>query len=190
MKLHLGCGDKRFDGFINVDKDPNADYDVLIDLETEKWIWEDNSIDEIIVHHLLEHLGDGYFHFLQEMYRVCKPDAIIEIVVPHPRHDVFLNDPTHKRPITLDGLRLFSQSYNRDCKRRDDGASRLGIYYGVDFDIVDFKMNFDGYWAPMLEKEMTPEHQKEIQHAIRSFNNVIVDVMIKLIVVKEYSYDA
>lgn len=185
MKLNLGCGYNHFKGFINVDKDPNCNPDILWDIEQKPWPFEDNSIDHIQAYHVVEHLGDpGFFNFMQEMYRVCKPGASIDIVVPHHRHDAFLNDPTHKRPITIEGLRLFSKKYNKHCIETGDGASKLGIYYNVDFEIVDFKMNFDPLYYPLLQ-DVDEEKEKMIQMIIRERNNVIVDVQIILTVIKE-----
>ena len=37
MKLNIGGGLKRFDGFLNVDADPLTKPDYLVNLETEKW---------------------------------------------------------------------------------------------------------------------------------------------------------
>lgn len=184
MKLHLGSGDKRFDGFVNVDYDERCSPDIIQDLEKKPWCFEDNSIDEVVAHHLLEHLGDpGFFIFMQELYRVCKPNALVKIVVPHHRHDVFLNDPTHRRPITVEGLRLFSKKFNNYCIEVGDGSSKLGNYFDIDFEVVDFKFNFDSFYKPLLV-DMTQEKEREIQLLIREKNNVIVDVNVTLLVVK------
>ena len=37
---------------------------------------------------------------------------MIKIIVPHPRHDDFISDPTHVRPITILGLQLFDKDLN------------------------------------------------------------------------------
>jgi hypothetical protein len=49
---------------------------------------------------------------MREIYRVCRHDAVVHVVVPHPRHDDFINDPTHVRPITPEVLSLFDRSTN------------------------------------------------------------------------------
>ena len=41
---------------------------------------------------------------MKELYRISCDQANIHISVPHPRHDDFLADPTHVRPITTLGL--------------------------------------------------------------------------------------
>ena len=186
LKLHLGAGEKRFDGYLNVDFDPNCNPDFCFDI-TETWPFEDNSVDAIIAHHVFEHLGDpGFFNFLKELYRVCKPNAVIEVAVPHHRHDCFINDPTHRRPITIEGMRLFSQAHNRYCREIEDGSSRLGEYYKVDFEIIDFKFNIDPMYQPLLQG-MQPgtEQEARFQQMLREMNNTIVDVHFTWIAVKD-----
>jgi len=185
MKLNLGCGDRKYDDFLNVDNDPRTKPDVLLDLERDMWVWDDNSVDEVVAHHILEHLGDGYFHFLQELYRVCKPGAIIDIIIPHHRHEVFFNDPTHKRPITVEGLQMFNKSINRGWIESGDHSTKLGLLYDVDFEVVDFKFALDPFYREQIES--LPEEKRETEMMIisRERNNVIVEVFIKMMVVKE-----
>jgi len=79
-------------GYVNVDKFGNPD--ILLNLETFPWPWDDNSVQEIILSHVLEHLGrttEIYLDIIKELYRVCAAGAYIYIVTPHPRHDTFIN---------------------------------------------------------------------------------------------------
>lgn len=180
MKLHLGSGDKKYNGFINIDYDKSVNPDFCIDIETERLPFDNDTVEEVIAHHVLEHLGDGYFHALQEIYRVCKHGAIIDIIVPHPKHDTFLNDPTHRRAITADGLWLFSKKYNDESIKQNVAASRLGHFYNVDFEVVDV--------IPTPEKRYIEEFNgrppEEVIRYISEHNNIIINVNIKLIVVK------
>ena len=49
--------------------------------------------------------------------KICKKNALIIIKVPHPRHEDFLSDPTHVRPITVLGLSLFDQKLNKEWQK-------------------------------------------------------------------------
>ncbi len=114
LKLNLGCGDLKMPGYINVDKYGTPD--IKHDLESFPWPWETNSVSEIILIHVLEHLGqdiETYFGIFKEMYRICFHGAKIRIVVPHFRHDFFYDDPTHVRVVTPLGLQLFSKKQNK-----------------------------------------------------------------------------
>lgn len=80
MKLNLGCGRDKKQGFVNVDNAPVWRPDVLHDL-TSHWPWPNDSIDEIIAWQLLEHIPNLIF-FMNEAHRVLKIGAPINITVP------------------------------------------------------------------------------------------------------------
>jgi predicted SAM-dependent methyltransferase len=81
MKLNLGCGYNIKPGYINVDLRPSKGVDVVLDLNDCKLPFENNSIDEIYMAHILEHIIDRY-KFIQECYRVLKPKGILLIKLP------------------------------------------------------------------------------------------------------------
>ena len=60
MKINLGSGYKRIDGFLNIDDDPLVSPDFLCNIEKEKLPLEDNSVEEIRAHHIFEHIGAGF----------------------------------------------------------------------------------------------------------------------------------
>jgi predicted SAM-dependent methyltransferase len=55
LRLNLGCGMRRLDGFVNVDK--FGEPELRHDLETFPWPWPDDSVVEVLLNHVLEHLG-------------------------------------------------------------------------------------------------------------------------------------
>lgn len=81
MKLHLGCGNDYMEGYINCDWSDSIKKDKKIDI-TKKLPFEDNSIEEIIINHTLEHTQKP-IEVLKEFYRICKNGAIIKISVPY-----------------------------------------------------------------------------------------------------------
>ena len=138
LKLNLGCGHRRLDGFVNVNL--HGEPDVRHDLESFPWPWDDDSAVEVVLNHVLEHLGRDpavYIGVMKELYRVCRDGAAIRIAVPHPRHDHFLDDPTHVRAVTPLGLELFSQKSNREWRRPGAANSPLGLHHGVDFELSE-----------------------------------------------------
>ena len=115
MRLNLGCGFRKMAGWVNVDKVASSQPDQVVDLESFPWPWRDDEVEEVTLSHVLEHLGaqpDVYIGVMKELWRVCRNGATVNIVVPDPRHDFFIADPTHVRPITAMGLSLFSRKAN------------------------------------------------------------------------------
>lgn len=79
LLANLGCGDKRFEGWINVDK--NYDADINSDLNNG-WPFADTSVDYAKMIHVLEHLENPSFQF-REAWRTLKPGGKFEICVPN-----------------------------------------------------------------------------------------------------------
>jgi SAM-dependent methyltransferase len=183
MKLNLGCGTRKLLGFLNVDKEGTCHPDEVADLEKPfPRHWKHDSVDEVVLSHVLEHLGRDqkiYLRFFQELYRVCQNGAIIHIAVPHPRHDHFLGDPTHVRPITIEGLQLFSQAQNANWIKEKAANTPLAKYLKVDFEVVRKNYVFDKRWSDKIP--MTPE---QLNFAVASYNNVIQEIQVDLMAVK------
>lgn len=185
MRLNLGCGRNQRKGWVNVDQAPECKPDQVVDLEEFPWPWDSDSIEEIEMRHVLEHLGattDIYLGLISEMWRVCKPGARITIVVPHPRHDSFLNDPTHVRPVTAPGLELFSQELNREWARTGKSNTPLGLYLDIDFKVENISFNPDEPWRGRYQRGEIDF--AGLNEAMRMYNNVVSEVTITLHAVK------
>lgn len=179
MKLNLGCGSKRIDGFIGVDKFDSDAVDILHDLEELPWPFEADSVDAVTMHHVLEHLGATtgvYLGIVKELYRVCRDGTEISIRVPHPRHSDFLNDPTHVRPVTPESWLLFSQKKCAERRAAGHADSALALFLGVDFEIARVGM--------VIEPDFVHLPREQIDHAVRTLNNVAKEISIDLKVVK------
>jgi ubiquinone/menaquinone biosynthesis C-methylase UbiE len=180
MKINIGAGDTKIDGFVTVDYDTLTNPDYVVDLEKELLPFEDNTVETVIAHHVLEHMGEGFFHCLQELYRVCKSGAIIDVRVPHHRSEAFAADPTHRRPITIVGLQLFSKKFNDICKQNNYASSRLGYFFNVDFEIVDYKFIPNERYRILFQNKTA----LEIEEYADQHNNIVDEVHVKLVVVK------
>ena len=78
MKLHLGCGKRRFPGWINIDLH-NSDHDCDI----RKLPFDDDSTDEICSIHCVEHFYVTEIkNILIEWRRVLKPGGKITLELP------------------------------------------------------------------------------------------------------------
>jgi ubiquinone/menaquinone biosynthesis C-methylase UbiE len=180
MKINLGSGKKRFEGFKNVDDDPSVDPDFLVNLNTESLPFQDNSISEVKAHHILEHIGDGFFFFLKELYRVCEHEAIIDVHVPHPRHDYFLGDLTHVRPITIENMRPLSKKWCDSQSYINSSWSGLANVLRVDFEIFEYSYKLD----ETFEKLYGNLGEEEVNWLARAMNNSISEIHFKMMAIK------
>ena len=183
LKLNLGSGMRPLPGYVNVDK--FGDPDVRHDLETFPWPWPDNSVAEIVLCHVLEHLGQDpnvYLAIMKEMYRVCQANARIEIEVPHFRSDNFFHDPTHVRAVTPHGLSLFSQRVNREWVANGFPSTPLGLYLGVDFELVQTVVKPSPHWFRLHPGPAVDMELLQMESAL--YNNLIAEFKMELRVVK------
>lgn len=185
MKLNLGCGFNKAEGYLNVDASAECAPDQVVDLEQLPWPFDDDCAEEIQMSHVLEHLGaapDTFLDIMKELYRVCRDGALVRIVVPHPRHDSFIIDPTHVRPILPETLRMFSKSVNREWRENGAANTPLGLYLDIDFELESVNYILDPSWQGPLQEGKIEE--AEVFEAMNRYNNVVGEIQCVLKAVK------
>jgi len=185
LKLNLGCGSRKRDGYVNVDMYASCQPDVVLNLEQTPWPWPDDSVDAVELIHVLEHLGQQpsvYLGIMKELWRVCCDGATIHIKVPHPRCDDFWGDPTHVRAVTLDGLALFSQRNCAEYERLGAANTPLGKYLGIDFELAACTMKPKPEWLERLQRGEITEAQ--LRAAGDGQWNVYAEIELTLNVIK------
>lgn len=151
LKINIGGGLKRYENFLNIDMDPLCNPDYLCNITKDNLPFEDNTVSEVNAFHILEHLeGDGFFFLIKELYRVCMDGAIINIEVPHHRHDEFYGDPTHYRAFTVETFRLFSKKYNDWHIGYFGSSTGFGNKCNVDFEIVEYEHVIDPKYGELI----------------------------------------
>ena len=93
LRIDLGCGINKPEGFVGVDVYPGSGVDIVANL-SRRFPFEDNSVDEIRAHDVIEHIQDR-IHTMNEIWRVCKPGAKVDIRVPSTDGRGAFQDPTH-----------------------------------------------------------------------------------------------
>ncbi len=158
-------------GFVNVDHSPLCEPDQLLDLEDLPWPWEDSLVEEIVMHHVLEHLGQApkvFLGVIKELYRVMKPGGVLQIIVPHSRSDGYLIDPTHVRPITPQLFDLLSKRLNREWVESGVASTPLALQLDVDFELVETLYELRSAWKGVPRSELA--------HATDTYFNVVDQV--------------
>lgn len=98
LKIVLGGGPKKTDGWLNLDILPSPEVDIVCDLNKGIPL-PDNSVVAISARHLLEHIDDTV-KIMEEIWRVAKPGAVVSIKVPYYASAGAYQDPTHRRFFT------------------------------------------------------------------------------------------
>jgi SAM-dependent methyltransferase len=188
LKLNLGCGHHRMPGFLNVDAAAACNPDRLVDLEDIPWPWESDSVDAVLFNHSLEHMcaaTEKFLAMMRELYRVCCHEAVIQIGVPHPRHDDFLDDPTHVRAITPAMLMLFDRRKNDEWRAGRFSNTPLAHYLDVDFELTHWDVVLAQPYPSMLQRGEITREQLDID--VRTKNNVAKEYRMSLRVRKQAS---
>lgn len=83
IKLNIGCGENKIKGFINIDgflDSADLKHDII---KNGPLPYADNSIDDIVMFHCIEHIEKKYHDFvLGEFYRLLKPGGDLVISFP------------------------------------------------------------------------------------------------------------
>ena len=133
MKLNLGCGNDYKKGYINIDASKNVKTDKVWNLEKMPLPFKTNSVDEILAHHVLEHLNN-FVSLMHEFHRICKPGAIIKIKAPFYSSWGQFNDPTHVRfftPFTFNYFKKGAYSHEVGVKEDVLKIKKVKINFGI-----------------------------------------------------------
>lgn len=109
----MGCGETKLVGYQNVDFDKAVKPDKVVDLNKFPWPWKTNSIDEILMEHVLEHL-DNPSKVITEIHRILKPTGKANIKVPH--YSTGANYFTHRTFWSVESFNTPAASQLKDGK--------------------------------------------------------------------------
>jgi len=83
MKLNIGAGESKLEGYINIDCDPGRKPDLCTDIRYSVLPYDDNSVEKIIMFHTIEHIEKRFHVFiLSEFNRVLKMDGRLLLSFP------------------------------------------------------------------------------------------------------------
>lgn len=164
VRVDLGCGNSKQDGYIGVDKESLPEVDIVHDLETYPWPFESDSIDQINCANFYEHIKDA-IPFMNELYRVLKVGGNCLITSPYYTSIRAWQDPTHVRAVSEQSFLYFNKGW-----REKEHLTQMGITCDFDFSFGYF---FDESWKSRSEEAK--------QFALRHYMNAVTDVQILLV---------
>jgi hypothetical protein len=136
LKLDLGCGSMKLEGWHGVDIKKFPGVDTVCDL-MKQWPWKDGTVSEINMSHTMEHFtGKERVFIMNEMCRVLQKGATAKITTPSWASNRAYGDFTHMWPPVSE----MAYSYVNK-KWREEQAPHTDIAwnpegYTCDFDVV------------------------------------------------------
>ncbi|MBF6613246.1 MAG: methyltransferase domain-containing protein [Chloroflexi bacterium] len=94
LLLHIGAGKRKIVGAITLDINPRTHPDVVWDLNSFPYPFNDSTFGTVVCEHVLEHL-DSIVQVMEELHRITQPQGRIWIRVPYFTSLNFNTDPTH-----------------------------------------------------------------------------------------------
>lgn len=210
LKLDIGCGKNKKEGFYGIDIYDFDGVDMVADLREPTWSFSripdelgprlnqvvisddrlritlpDNSVDEVHCAHFLEHLtnlGERWerVNFFNELYRVMKPGAKALVIFPHWNSNRYYGDPTHKEPFSEMGF-----YYLRRAWRMGDGTPQYPVAQAPHTDISvnpnGYSCDFDATWGYSLNGSLHTRHEAYVRFAMENFKESCQDMMATLV---------
>ena len=128
MKINLGCGSLKKNGYLNVDKSSEYHPDIIADITNTPWKWvKKNQAELIEADNLFEHI-EAYtlIRVVKECHRVLIPGGKLWIRVPLLVRDNLgpaFTDPTHVNYFTTETFDYYDYRTTR--------WKKYGRVYGI-----------------------------------------------------------
>jgi SAM-dependent methyltransferase len=108
--LDIGCGSNKAPGAEGMDIFAYPGVDIVHNVQTSPWPVASGTYDRIICQHVIEHIDD-VVEFMREIHRIAKNGATVEITTPHFSSLNSWVDPTHKKHLSLQWYKIFTEGY-------------------------------------------------------------------------------
>ena len=166
MKIDIGCGTKKEAGFVGIDSRAFEGVDHVLNAGTERWPFDDDSIEEARASHFVEHLTPSErVHFANELGRVLKKGGKALIITPHWASCRAYGDLTHQWPPVSEFWFYYLNAAWRT------GNAPHNDQYTCDFD------NAQGY---NIHPALQVRAQEHVQFAIANYKEAAQDLICTL----------
>jgi len=176
IKLDIGCGTNKKQGFVGVDQYAMPGVDHVFRIGGERWPFEDNSVDEAHSSHFLEHLTNlngkwERVRFFNELHRVMMPGAKASLVFPHWASNRFYGDPTHCEPFSEMGFYYLSKDWRKAQAPHSD----------VEWNPDGYSCDFECTWGYSLHQSLLTRNQEYQQFALANYKEAAQDIIANLV---------
>ena len=168
IKLDLGCGTRKREGFLGVDRRKFDGVDVVHDMLKTPWPWKDNSVAEINMSQVMEHFtGLERVKIVNEMYRVLRVGGKATVVTPYWASNRAFGDFTHKWPPVSE-----MWYYYLSKPWRADNAPDNDIQWNPD----GYNCDFECSWGYSVHPTFVPKNQEAQQFAMQFYKEAVQDM--------------
>jgi SAM-dependent methyltransferase len=106
--LDIGCGSAKTPGAVGLDISSDTDADIVHDLDVFPYPIEDASFDQILLQDVIEHVREPIGLF-EELHRIARPGARIQLRTPHFSSVLAYGDPTHRHYFSTLAIRSLAE---------------------------------------------------------------------------------
>lgn len=168
LKIDIGCGKNKKDGFRGMDRIPFPGVDYVFDVGKERWPFINDEISEAHTSHFVEHLTSiERIHFCNELYRTLKTGAKCTLIVPHWSSCRAYGDPTHQWPPI--GEFWF---YYLKQEWRDQNAPHTDVKHWPQ----GFSCDFECTWGYGMHPSLTSRNTEYQQFALNFHKEAAQDI--------------
>jgi hypothetical protein len=161
---------KREPGWTGIDIEPNSD--IVWDLWQYPWPIASGSVSKVHMAHFVEHIPhwrpgwdkDGWWMFWEEVYRITRKGATVDVTHPFLKHDRSFWDPTHERFIPGETWAYLDRNWRE--------ANDLGHYTDCDFESTVFYAG--------LEPDLMGRNDEFTRFHVSHSWNAVPDLNVKL----------
>lgn len=150
-ELNLGCGTRRREGCLNVDKAAALRPDLVWDLDQYPYPLPASHFRRVFASDVVEHLRE-IPDFVLEMHRLLEPGGTLEITTPHFSCANSYTDPTHRHHLGYFSFDFFTRD------------NELNYYSEARFEIVQrqlvFHPGFLNRWTQRLANRYPARYEQ------------------------------
>jgi hypothetical protein len=199
VKLDLGCGKSKKQGFLGIDRRRFDGVDGVTDLTKKKWIFDqpvlgqlkllpenldgsagfilpDNSVAEAHCSHFLEHLEHNQrqperVRFMNELWRVLIPGGIATVITPHWASNRAYGDFTHADKPVSEMFYVYLNKEWREAHAPDND---------IEFNPDGYSCDFDHELGYGLHPDIAQRPQEEHNFALSWYKEAALDLFARL----------
>lgn len=167
VRLDLGCGINKKEGFTGVDRRKFTGVDIVHDLLVKPWPWKESSVTEVHMSHMLEHFGGKErVQIMNELYRILIPGGVATVITPHWASNRAYGDFTHQWPPVSEMFFYYlSKSWRKDNAPDND----------AEWNPEGYTCDFEATWGYGMRQDLMVRNQEYQQFAMQNYKEVVLD---------------